>query len=119
MKKLIAILFALALVAMLPLTAMAATGINANEQAVLDKLATAIDLGAKGDYVIPQSYINTAKNYFAGDCDMTYSPSPTISTSNPSSSERYFAYSVLDWISAGAESVCFLSSSSLYFASTP
>ena len=52
-------------------SAMAATGINANEQAVLNKLAEAIDLGAKGDYVIPQSYINTAKNYFAGDCDMT------------------------------------------------
>lgn len=71
MKKLIAILFALALVAMLPLSAMAATGVNDYEQAVLDKLKTAVDLGAKGDYVIPQSYINSAKNYFAGDCDMT------------------------------------------------
>ena len=78
MKKLIAILFALALVAMLPLTAMAATGINANEQAVLDKLAEAIDLGAKGDYVIPKSYINTAKNYFAGDCNMTEAEAEAI-----------------------------------------
>lgn len=71
MKKLIAILFALALVAMLPLTAMAATGINAYEQKVLDKLAEGVDLGSKGEYVIPKAYINTAKNYFAGDCDMT------------------------------------------------
>ena len=71
MKKFIALLFALALVAMLPLTAFAATGINEYEQAVLDKLQTTVDLGAKGSYKVPQSYINTAKNFFAGDCDMT------------------------------------------------
>lgn len=71
MKKLIAILFALALVAMLPLTAMAATGINEYEQAVLDKLAATVDLGSKGEYAIPKSYINAAKNYFAGDFDLT------------------------------------------------
>lgn len=71
MKKFLAILFVLALVAMLPLTAFAATGINENEKAVLTKLESAVDLGSKGEYKIPQSYINTAKNYFAGECDMT------------------------------------------------
>ena len=71
MKKFLAILFALALIATMSLTAFAATGINEYEKAVLNKLQTAVDLGAKGEYTIPQSYINTAKNYFAGDCDMT------------------------------------------------
>lgn len=71
MKKFLAILFALALIAMLPLTAFAATGINEYEKAVLAKLEETVDLGSKGEYKIPQSYINTAKNYFAGDCDMT------------------------------------------------
>lgn len=78
MKKFLAILFALALVAMLPLTAFAATGINEYEKAVLDKLQTTIDLGSKGDYTIPQSYINTAKNYFAGDCDMSEAEAAAI-----------------------------------------
>lgn len=86
MKKFLAILFALALVAMLPLTAFAATGINEYEKAVLAKLSETVDLGAKGEYKIPQSYINTAKNYFAGDCDMTEGE----------------AKAIIDYIEAGA-----------------
>lgn len=71
MKKFLAILFALALVAMLPLTAFAATGLNDSEKAVLTKLKSTVDLGSKGEYKIPQEYINAAENYFKGDCDMT------------------------------------------------
>lgn len=72
MKKLVAILFVLTLIAMLPLNAFAATGINANEQAVLDLLKSSHVMGASGwDFSIPQEYVNTAENYFAGDCDMT------------------------------------------------
>lgn len=71
MKKFLAILFALALVAMLPLTAFAATGLNEYEKEVLTKLKSTVDLGSKGEYKIPQEYINAAENYFKGDCDMT------------------------------------------------
>ena len=71
MKKFLAILFALALVAMLPLTAFAATGLNEHEKAVLSKLKETVDLGSKGEYKIPQEYINAAETYFKGDCDMT------------------------------------------------
>ena len=72
MKKLVAILFVLALIAMLPLSAFAATGINEYEQAVLDKLDSSKVMGASGwGFEVPQEYINSAKNYFAGDCNMT------------------------------------------------
>lgn len=71
MKKFLAILFALALVAMLPLTAFAATGLNEHEKTVLSKLKETVDLGSKGEYKIPQEYINAAETYFKGDCDMT------------------------------------------------
>lgn len=72
MKKFVAILFALSLIATLSVNAFAATGINANEQAVLDLLETSHVIGENGwDFSIPQEYVNTAKNYFAGDCDMT------------------------------------------------
>lgn len=72
MKKLVTILFVLALLVVLPLNAFAATGINANEQTVLDKLSTSEIIGESGwHFSIPQEYINSAKNYFAGDCDMT------------------------------------------------
>jgi len=72
MKKLVTILFVLALLVVLPLNAFAATGINANEQTILDKLSTSEIIGENGwHFSVPQEYINTAKNYFAGDCDMT------------------------------------------------
>ena len=72
MKKLLAILFTLLLIAMLPTAALAATGINKYEQEVLNLLDSNVELGVKDwGYEIPQEYINTAKNYFAGDCDMT------------------------------------------------
>lgn len=71
MKKFLAILFALALIAMLPLTTFAATGLNEHEKEVLGVLKSAVDLGSKGEYKIPQEYINAAETYFKGDCDMT------------------------------------------------
>lgn len=72
MKKLIAILFVLALVAMLPLSALAATGINQYEQAVLDKIASCQLVDETGKVIdVPQEYINAARNYFLGDFDMT------------------------------------------------
>ena len=79
MKKLIAFLFVLMLVAILPTSALAATGLNENEKAILEKLQTSVYIDAKGEYFkIPQSYINTAKNYFAGDCDVTDEQKNTI-----------------------------------------
>lgn len=72
MKKLVSVLILLLLVASLPVTAFAATGINAHEQAVLDLLDSSVVLGVNDwTFEIPQKYVNTAKNFFAGDCDMT------------------------------------------------
>lgn len=72
MKKFVCVLFAIALIATLAMTAFAATGINDYEQKVLDKLATSHVIGENGwDFSVPQEYINSAKNYFAGDGDMT------------------------------------------------
>lgn len=72
MKKFVSILFAAMLIAALCISAFAATGINANEQAVLDKLSVSKAIGANNhEYAVPVEYVNTAKNYFAGDCDMT------------------------------------------------
>lgn len=79
MKKLVAVLFALALVAMLPLSALAATGINQYEQTVLDKLATCSITDDSGKVVsIPQEYINAARNYFLGDFEMTEEQMNTV-----------------------------------------
>lgn len=63
MRKFICALFACMLVVAMSVTAFAATGLNANEKAVLDAL--------KASDHIPQAYVNTAMNYFLGDCDMT------------------------------------------------
>ena len=72
MKKLITVIFAIAMIATLCVSAFAATGINEHEQAVLDKLSTTKVIGANGwTFSIPQEYINSAKNYFLNDCDMT------------------------------------------------
>lgn len=79
MKKLIAILFVLALVAMLPLSAMAATGINQYEQAVLDKIASCQLVDETGKIIdVPQEYINAARNYFLGDFEMTEEQMNTV-----------------------------------------
>ena len=79
MKKLIAILFVLALVAMLPLSALAATGINQYEQAVLDKIASCQLVDETGKVIdVPQEYINAARNYFLGDFDMTEEQMNTV-----------------------------------------
>ena len=72
MKKLVTVLLVVALVAVMAIPAFAATGINANEQAVLDKLSECKEMGAKQlKFYIPDKYITSAKNYFIGDCDMT------------------------------------------------
>lgn len=72
MKKLLAFLFVLMLTAILPTSALAATGLNANEKAIIEKLQTSIYIESKDEYFqIPQAYINTAKNYFAGDCEVS------------------------------------------------
>lgn len=72
MKRMFVILFTLALIVILPINAYAATGINEHEQAVLDLLESNVAMGANDwGFEIPQKYINTAKNFFAGDCDMT------------------------------------------------
>ena len=79
MKKLIAILLVLALVAMLPLSALAATGINQYEQAVLDKIASCQLVDETGKVIdVPQEYINAARNYFLGDFDMTEEQMNTV-----------------------------------------
>ena len=79
MKKLIAILFVLALVAMLPLSALAATGINQYEQAVLDKIASCQLVDETGKVIdVPQEYINAARNYFLGDFEMTEEQMNTV-----------------------------------------
>lgn len=79
MKKLIAILFVLALVAMLSLSAMAATGINQYEQAVLDKIASCQLVDETGKIIdVPQEYINAARNYFLGDFEMTEEQMNTV-----------------------------------------
>lgn len=72
MKKFITTLILLVVVAAISMSAFAATGINKFEQEVLDLLDSSVELGVNDwDFEIPQKYINTAKNYFAGDCDMT------------------------------------------------
>ena len=79
MKKLIAILFVLALVAMLPLSALAATGINQYEQAVLNKIASCQLVDETGKVIdVPQEYINAARNYFLGDFEMTEEQMNTV-----------------------------------------
>lgn len=72
MKKVMIFLLTLALVAVLPLSALAATGINRYEQIVLDKIATCALVDDTGKVIaVPQEYINAARNYFLGDFEMT------------------------------------------------
>lgn len=70
MKKILALTLAIMMVAALCLTANAATGINDNEQAVLDKLSATYEAG-DWSFSVPAEYVNSAKNYFASSCDMT------------------------------------------------
>lgn len=72
MKKFIALFLAVLMIATLSVNVFAATGLNAYEKAILEKLKTSHVIGDSGwDFSIPQEYINTAENYFAGDFDMT------------------------------------------------
>lgn len=72
MKKLVTVLLVVAMIAVLAVPAFAATGVNANEQAVLDKLSEYREMGeSQWKFYIPEKYITSAKNYFIGDCDMT------------------------------------------------
>lgn len=72
MKRFLVLLFVCALIAAMSLTAFAATGINKYEQIVLNKLQGGVIVTGEGKtYSIPQAYINSARNYFLGDYDMT------------------------------------------------
>lgn len=72
MKKLAIILFVAIMVATLPLTAFAATGINEYEQKILDKLVACQGMAIPGmDAILSQEYINAARNHFLGDGDIT------------------------------------------------
>ncbi len=72
MKKLVTVLLVVAMIAVLAVPAFAATGVNANEQAVLDKLSEYKEMGKnEWKFYIPDKYVTSAKNYFIGDCDMT------------------------------------------------
>lgn len=72
MKKLVTVLLVVAMIAVMAIPAFAATGVNANEQAVLDKLSEYKEMGKnEWKFYIPDKYVTSAKNYFVGDCDMT------------------------------------------------
>lgn len=77
MKKILALTLAIMMVAALCLTANAATGINDNEQAVLDKLSATYEAG-EWSFSVPAEYVNSAKNYFASSCDMTEAEAKAI-----------------------------------------
>lgn len=78
MKKILCLVMALALTFSLCLTVNAATGINANEKAVLDALKAKEALGKNGwSFPIPTEYITTAENYF-NTIDMTDAQKDTI-----------------------------------------
>ncbi len=77
MKKILALTLAIMMVAALCLTVNAATGINENEQAVLDKLSATYEAG-EWSFSVPSSYVNSAKNYFASSCDMTKAQADAI-----------------------------------------
>lgn len=66
MKKIAACIASMVLAASLSLTAFAASGIDANEQAVLDKLNTPITVGNKV-MTLPAEYYNQAENYLKQD----------------------------------------------------
>ena len=69
MKKLFTAMASLVMAVVLAVSASAA-GINENEQSVLNKLKTQVDLGGGQVYSIPVSYINQANNFFL-QIDMT------------------------------------------------
>ncbi len=73
MKKFTTVILVVLMVFAMSITAFAATGINENEQAVLDLLHTSKVMGKNGwEYSLPAEYVNSAENYFASDaCDMT------------------------------------------------
>ncbi len=78
MKKIICLVMALALTFSLCLTVNAATGINANEKAVLDELKSKEALGKNGwSFSIPTEYVTAAENYF-NTIDMTNAQKDTI-----------------------------------------
>lgn len=66
MKKIAACIASMVLAASLSLTAFAASGIDANEQAILDKLNTPITVGNQM-MSVPAEYYNQAENYLKQD----------------------------------------------------
>jgi len=78
MKKFLAVLIVMAMVAMLPLTAFAA-GLNEYEKEVLDVLKGSVELENGKSYKIPAQYITKAQNYFLSeDCDMSETEADAI-----------------------------------------
>lgn len=72
MKKVVCFLFIVLLIATMSLNAFAATGINEYEQKVLDKLNACYISGEGGwEFSVSPEYINSSRNYFAGECDLT------------------------------------------------
>lgn len=63
MKKFLSILLTLVLAVSFCALGVSAAGINANEQAILDKLSSTVSYNGK-TFNIPDNYINQAKNYF-------------------------------------------------------
>lgn len=63
MRKIIAVLFTLVLLASVCVMGVSAAGIDANEQKILNELDTTITHG-KYTFHIPDEYINQAKNHF-------------------------------------------------------
>lgn len=66
MKKVIASIMSALLAVTVSITAFAASGINANEQAILDKLKAPITVGDK-NLTLPAEYYNQAENYLKQD----------------------------------------------------
>ena len=79
MKKTASVLLMILMVAMLCVTAFAATGLNANEQAVIDKLEANKTVSKNSwSFTVPEGYINAVKNYLISSYDMTAQQSTAV-----------------------------------------
>lgn len=78
LKKIGSALLVLGLLVASPLAASASSGINANEQRILDALSTPIQLEGRST-TLPAQYINQARNYsLRADVDITSSQADEI-----------------------------------------
>lgn len=72
LKKLLAVAVAMTTMATISLTTFAATGINAKEQEILDKLQTEVTTKAGAKLSLPDDYLAQAKTYLSQpDIDIT------------------------------------------------